>query len=212
MTTINTTNVDDAGGAEMKDGLIRAATDLINERGYLGASVQKISEVLNVTKGSFYHHNQAKDDLVHRCFNATLDLMRVTQEAADKATSSGLENISFVASSLVRNEVSGAAPLLRTSALSAVPEVMRAALISRFDQVSARFASVVSDGIADASIRPVDANVAAHMLTTTINAGAELHHWAPGLDPDEAVMAYIRPLFHGVFTPTLLSSGKPVAG
>jgi hypothetical protein len=41
-----------------------AATRLINRRGYRGASVDKISAELNVTKGSFYHHNEAKDDLV----------------------------------------------------------------------------------------------------------------------------------------------------
>ena len=35
----------------------------MNEHGYLGASVQKISERLNVTKGAFYHHIEAKDDL-----------------------------------------------------------------------------------------------------------------------------------------------------
>lgn len=39
------------------------------------------------------------------------------------------------------------------------------------------------------------------MATATINAGAELNNWAPGLTPDEALLAYVRPLFHGIFAP-----------
>ena len=45
------------------EAFLRAATVTINERGYRGASVNRIAESLNVTKGSFYHHHEAKDDL-----------------------------------------------------------------------------------------------------------------------------------------------------
>ena len=58
-----------------------AATRLINERGYRGASVEKISARLNVTKGSFYHHNDAKDDLVVECFKRSFEVMRRIQRA-----------------------------------------------------------------------------------------------------------------------------------
>ena len=44
-----------------KELFLRAATQLINEQGYLGASVEKISARLNVTKGAFYHHHETKD-------------------------------------------------------------------------------------------------------------------------------------------------------
>ena len=51
-----------------RETFLLAATRLINARGYRGASVDKISAELNVTKGSFYHHNDAKADLVLECF------------------------------------------------------------------------------------------------------------------------------------------------
>ncbi|PMZ30528.1 TetR/AcrR family transcriptional regulator, partial [Pseudomonas sp. GW247-3R2A] len=47
-----------------REAFLLAATRLINQLGYRGASVQKIASELNVTKGSFYHHLDAKDDLV----------------------------------------------------------------------------------------------------------------------------------------------------
>ena len=41
--------------------------------GDLQSKVEKISEQLNVTKGSFYHHNDAKDELVVECFERTFE-------------------------------------------------------------------------------------------------------------------------------------------
>ncbi|MBM4232182.1 MAG: TetR/AcrR family transcriptional regulator, partial [Gammaproteobacteria bacterium] len=46
---------------------LRVATRLINEIGYKGASIDRISSELNVTRGSFYHHIDTKSDLVLDC-------------------------------------------------------------------------------------------------------------------------------------------------
>ena len=67
-------------GQEMsRDAFLRAATRLINTHGYRGASVDRISAELNVTKGSFYHHIDAKDDLVVACFERSYEVMRRVQ-------------------------------------------------------------------------------------------------------------------------------------
>ena len=65
-----------------RETFLLAATRLINSRGYRGASVDKISAELNVTKGSFYHHNEAKDDLVVACFERTFEVMTRVQRLA----------------------------------------------------------------------------------------------------------------------------------
>ena len=181
---------------------LRAATELINEQGYLGASVAKISARLNVTKGSFYHHNEAKDDLVVACFERTVDIMRAAQRAADHPTVTGLDRLCSTSAALVEFQVFGAAPFLRTSALTSVPEAIRAQLYTKFDHVSGYFAAVISDGIADGSIRPVDANICAQMITGMLNAAAELGVWAPGLTPKQASRVFLQPLFEGMRAPT----------
>ena len=86
---------------------------------------------------------------------------------------------------MVLRDVSKEVPLLRTTVLTAVPEDMQAQLIRQFGQVSMHLSSVVSNGIVDGSIRP--------------NASAELHHWSPGINVTNAVDAYARPLFEGLF-------------
>ena len=59
---------------------------------------------------------------------------------------------------------------------------------------------MVSDGIGDGSIRHIDAPVAAQILSGTINAGAELRYWAPGLTPRTAELYYVRPMFLGLLS------------
>jgi AcrR family transcriptional regulator len=180
-----------------RENFLRAATEIINEQGYRGASVDKISARLKVTKGSFYHHNEAKDDLVVACFRRTLDVMRRTQRSAIEQAGDGWGQILAAATSLVHCQVSGATPLLRTSALTSAPEAMQSELVSEFDRISLNFASMISDGIVDGSIRPVDAHVGAQMVTGMINAAAELQFWNPAAPADEAATAYARAFLQG---------------
>lgn len=184
--------------AVSRHAFLKAATGLINENGYLGASVSKISARLNVTKGAFYYHNDAKNDLVEQCFEETWAAIRAVQTAAMAQATDGLTSLASQAAHLVEGQVSGEGILLRTSALAAVPEEMRFRLLAGFDRATFHFASVVSDGVADGSVRPVDVPLAAQMIAGGVNAASELHHWAPGLQSRQATSAYLRPLFTGL--------------
>lgn len=189
------------GRAEMaRETFLMAATRLINARGYRGASVDKISAELNVTKGSFYHHNEAKDDLVVACFHRTFDVMTRVQRLALDLAGDQWTRLSSAGAALVEYQLSDHGPLLRTSALAALPEAIRRQMVHHSDKVSDRFASMISDGIAEGSIRPVDPFLAAQMLNATINAGAELGQWVPGVKPKAAPAVFARPLLMGVFS------------
>jgi len=182
-----------------RETFLLAATRLINSRGYRGASVDKISAELNVTKGSFYHHNDAKDDLVVACFDRTFEVMRRVQRLAMALPGDQWTKLSSAAATLAEYQISEYGPLLRSSALSALPEAMREVQAGHFNRVSDRFASMISDGIAEGSIRPVDPFIAAQMLNATLNAGAELDVWVPGVTQKAAPAVFIRPLLMGIF-------------
>jgi len=189
------------GGPETSSELfLRAATQLINEEGYLGASVEKISARLNVTKGAFYHHNENKDELVVACFERTFEVMKRAIRQAEAVSGSGLQTLTTVAAALTSYQMSGNAPLLRASALTSAPESIQPQLLAKFDRITDRFASLISDGVADGSVRPVDTNIAAQMLAAMINAAAELQDWAPDATPEAAAELYVRPFFEGLLS------------
>jgi AcrR family transcriptional regulator len=183
-----------------RDAFLLAATRLINSRGYRGASVDKISAALNVTKGSFYHHHDAKDDLVLACFDRTFEVMRRVQRMAMAQSGDQWAKLSSAAAALAEYQLSEFGPLLRSSALTALPEEMRDEQVAQFNRVSDRFASMISDGIAEGSIRPVDPFIAAQMLNATLNAGAELGFWVPGVRQKAAPSVFARPMLMGVFS------------
>ncbi len=182
------------------EAFLIAATRLINERGYRGASVEKISARLNVTKGSFYHHNEAKDDVVVECFHRTYDTMRRIQRAVMNQHGDHWSQLSNAAATLITYQLSERGPLLRTSALSAVPAQIRNDMVLASDRVSDRFASIISDGIASGSIRAVDPFIAAQMLTATVNAAADIRWWVGDVAPAEAAELYATPLLMGMFS------------
>lgn len=195
------TRDDDPAAEASAELFLRAATELINKEGYHGASVERISARLNVSKGAFYHHNETKDELVVACFDRTFEIMWRAIRAAEAEGGSGLKVLAQACTALVQYQQSGNLRLLRTSALTTVPETIHADLVRQFDRISHRFASIISDGIADGSIRPVDVNVAAQMITAMINASSELTTWVPGLTPQSVAAHYVRPLFEGLLSP-----------
>lgn len=198
---LDLTHADDPHAEASSELFLRAATELINAEGYHGASVERISAKLNVSKGAFYHHNETKDELVIACFQRAFDIMWRAIRAAEAQGGSGLEVLVSISSAMVEYQLVGSAPLLRTSALTTVPESIQPELLAKFDRISHRFASIISAGIGDGTIRPVDVNVAAQMTTAMINACAELEAFAPGLTPQTATDNYIRPFFQGLLSP-----------
>ena len=62
-----------------------------------------------------------------------------------------------------------------------------------------RFASMISDGIAEGSLRPVDPFIAAQMLNATLNACADLGYLVPDVRPKSAAAVFVKPLLMGVF-------------
>ncbi len=184
----------DEGSAEH---FLRAATQLINDEGYHGASVDRISSKLNVTKGAFYHYNATKDDLVVACFQRTFDVLWRAIDTAEAGGGDGLEVIQSLLQAVLELQV-GPAPLLRTSALSTVPEEIQADLMFRLRQISIRLGSMLCDGIADGSVRPLDTSITAQILTAGINAASELVWWQPGEAPEVSARLFADAMVRGV--------------
>lgn len=198
------TSVDDVptpfSGSERlsQESFLRAATELINAQGYRGASVERISTLLKVTKGAFYHHNDTRDQLVVACFERTFDIVRQAQDLAMREETDGLSHVGAAAVSLIRRQMSPEGTLLRTSALAALGPELRHEMERRLALSTWRFADMLNDGLVDGSIRLCDMRIAAETVTATINAAEELQRWVPTATAENAAQLFLKPLFQGL--------------
>jgi AcrR family transcriptional regulator len=185
-----------------REAFLRAATRLVNEQGYHGASVERISARLNVTKGSFYHHNETKADLVSDCFERSFQVIRKAQQAAQAVGATGWDRLTGSSAALAQYQLSDHGPLLRYTALAAMPEGVRPQAVATLDRLSERFAAMTVDGMTDGTIRPVHPSIAAQLVAGMISAAADLTRWVPDAAPSDAADLFARPLFEGLLRPS----------
>jgi AcrR family transcriptional regulator len=186
----------------MPDNFMRAATGLINERGYRGASVEQIASELNVTKGSFYHHLEAKDDLVLECFGRSYGRVSLVQRAAANAGGDHWRQLSSAVATLLDVQFFSDFPLLRTTALQALPGDVRADVMDRSNRMARRFAGMMMDGITEGTVRAVDPLIASQVVMGAINAAYDLRKWASGMEREAAIAHYGSTLARGLFDDT----------
>jgi AcrR family transcriptional regulator len=197
--------VDDAGGTV--EAFLRAATRLVNEQGYEGASIARISAQLNLTKGAFYYHHDNKSDLIEACFERTFSVFRRALELSDAAGGRGWDRLRATVGGLIRFQLAPEGPLLRAAATSAMPDsTHRDDVRQTLNQLTERVAYAVVDGMMDNSIRSLDPGVTAHLVVAGINATAEARRWIPGVAPEEAVRLYAPPLLCGLLSEAPLAS------
>lgn len=184
------------------DRFLGVATRLINERGYRGTSVELIAAQLHVTKGSFYHHLDAKDDLVLACFERSLQTLAETLDAALAAPGTRLDELGLALATLLALQLSDRTPLLRSTALLAMPAGPRAAVVERSNHIARRFSGVIIDGITEASLPTIDPLIAGEMLMSTVNAAYDLRDQASRVPLATAVALYGSTLFSGLLEPS----------
>jgi AcrR family transcriptional regulator len=191
----STGDVDDQA---VPDALMIAATRLINQFGYKGASVDKISAALQRTKGAFYHHIDGKDELVMAGFARTFDILNRAHNRALALDGDTWTRLHSIVAALADFQVSEEGPLMRISARQSLPEAMRAEVLHRSDKLTRRFSGLISDGAAEGSLRPVDPMIASHMLTAAINSVADRHLARRDPELEHAPLQYALPMLYGI--------------
>ena len=156
-----------------------------------------------MTKGSFYHHNDNKHDLIAECFERTFAVVRRALSLAEDGPGSGWSRACAAARALVRYQLSPEGPLLRATAVSALPDdTQRKAVRRTLQRLTERMTSVVVDGMIDGSIRPLDPHIAAQAVDRGDQRRRRVAPLGGRRDPvDNAADLFVRPALQGVLCP-----------
>ncbi|HEX2560872.1 TetR/AcrR family transcriptional regulator [Phenylobacterium sp.] len=183
----------------VRERFLIEATDLINREGWTGASVDRISARLKVTKGSFYHHHADKDELIGACFDRSFAILESALARARTAETGWRRLFLATAPLAVSQAHDGRGRILRRYALRLARPELRGAVEQRMRQTASALAGLICDGVSDGTLRPVDPTIAAHMLLAMINSALMLDR-VPELTPEITLYGYVRPAIRGVFS------------
>lgn len=178
---------------------LQVASRLINDIGYKGASIDRIVTELKITKKSFYYHLDAKDDLILACYREDYQRLGRLPGLIDAKGRSVGDRLSIGIASAVSLQFDGTHPLLRITALQAMPETVRKVAIERFERSAIWLSGLLVDGMEDGSIRTVDPMIAANVIISAINSAYDLRSWARRQERDLAISTYVSSLLGGLF-------------
>jgi AcrR family transcriptional regulator len=184
-----------------REAFLRVATRLINEIGYKGASVERITGELNRTKGSFYHHIDAKDDLVAACSRHSYHRLAALQIRANREHASPWLRITAALGSALALQIGSDFPLLRSTALQAMPPAVRDVAVEQANRTALGVMGALVDGMREGTVRIVDPLIASHLIVSSINAAFDLRNWAAQQPIDQAMAIYRSVLKDGIFDP-----------
>jgi AcrR family transcriptional regulator len=158
------------------DGVLTAAVQLFNERGYEATSMGDLAERLGITKSSIYHHVSSKQELLRMAVGRALDgLFEAADEvrAMDAPAIERLEQLVRRSVLLLADRVEFVTLLLRVRGNTAVE--MEALLRRRvFD---ARVTELAVMAKIEGDLRPdVDPAIAGRLLFGMVNSLTEWYH------------------------------------
>lgn len=194
--------------------LLRIASDVFGARGYAGASLQEIADLMGILKGSLYHYAQTKEGLLYMILKEGHSRATATIEAHQRSSST-LSNepglISFVRLWMERGRYLdfgglGAESHDYTTFLTA-PH--RAEIRGVRRGVSNYFAEVISADRRSGFIRQdIDPGTAARSLLVIMNA---THEWVRDYSDqwDEVLGWYVRLFSTGVSAASVAEPDRP---
>lgn len=183
---------------EKLDAFLQEATKQFNQKGYNGASINEISEELQVTKGAFYYHFSDKQKLLELCLRRGIKLGHAAVKFAEKNAEDGLDRFCFALGFMFVAENSREGPLASLGLLYALDDDTRDSLLQEISVLSGKMGEFLENGKADGSIRQVNKFVAQSILTGVILSGDNYGTWRQIDDMKETAKHYLEGLIFGM--------------
>lgn len=178
---------------------LKIATRILNEVGYKGTSIEKITAELNLTKGSFYHHLPTKHDLILQCFHNSYQRLRDLNEQGKRAGHSAWDTLTFVITRALKAQFEADYPLLRTTAFQALPDNVRQIPYEQSQRITLLLTGLIIDAAQEGAARTINPVIASHIVMSTINSAFDIRSWAAKQDIDDAVDNCLSVITHGIY-------------
>lgn len=152
-----------AKSAKKRDAILRAATQIINVKGYALATMTEIGAALDLRDAALYYYFPNKQALVFACHQSSLERFERVLDDTRQDGGTAFERLErFLTALLVESARNG--PLLYFGDRSYLDEAQRDVIAAWSERLTHRLAHMVEDGITDGSITPCEPLLVVQLL------------------------------------------------
>src|SRR5215472_7937037 len=160
--------------ATKREAVLKTAAQLFLEKSYARASMNDVADRLKITKPALYHYFRNKEEILLECYRLGTGLIEETLNDIASHCGTGLEKVeAFIYSYANVMTVSFGRCVMRLDDGDLSPEA-RAEVRAYKRKIDRRLRSFIQEGIADGSITPCDAKIAAFSIAGSLNW---ICHW-----------------------------------
>ncbi|MDQ2780397.1 MAG: TetR/AcrR family transcriptional regulator [Pseudomonadota bacterium] len=181
----------------MREAIVRAAIEVINEKSYAFATLTAIAARLNLRDAALYHYFPNKQALAYACHRASLERFELLLLATDEAGGPGEEKLRhFMRGLLVDAAQNG--PQLYFGDYYYLDASQRRAISSWAERLKRILIKFLKEGMADGTIVQCEPELVVQLLLGML---IWLAKWAPavaGLTVDRLMNAIDASVFRGL--------------
>jgi AcrR family transcriptional regulator len=178
--------------------VLTAAVRMFNARGFHATSLDDVAASLGVSKPTIYHYLGNKEQVLIECITIGMDQLLDAASQARGSQGKGIDRLrTFLVSytEINMNDFGRCNILTANEALS--PDA-RETIRQRKRRIDATLRQLIEEGIADGTIAPCDATLAALTLASALNGPARWHRPDGTLPPADIAVALVDLLTAGL--------------
>ena len=152
-----------------RGALLREAGRAFSLRGYHNTSLEDVAKTLDVTKAALYYYVTNKQEILFECHMMSLDFGDEAMKYSEEHGKTGLEKILLLIDKYVKTITSEMGSFAVLGEYDALESQNKAIIGKRRDKFDRGFRKLISEGIADGTVRAVDPKLTVFFFMGSIN-------------------------------------------
>lgn len=161
-----------------RTAIIRAAGKAFGRKGFHNTTLEDVAKELNVSKATLYNYVHDKYEILYECHLSALAIGGQAFATATDKSHTGAERLRKALQIYITDLLLNMGACAALTEVDALPAEQRRTIVAKRDFFQARMIDVMNQGIADGSLKKVDAKIAVFTFMGAIN-------WIPRWFSDE---------------------------
>lgn len=181
-----------------REAVLQTAVRTFNDRGFQAASLDEVAARLNVGKPTIYRYLGNKEQVLLQCLKRGLEMLRDAAADAQLKSGTGLDRLSAFLiryAEIIMQDFGQCVVRTDDNVLSAEGRTSFRALKA---EVDAAMRALITEGIADGSIAPLDVKVTAFAIAGALNWSAHWHRDDGEYSATKIAQMTLRLFVHGL--------------